>query len=125
MLKYIILIIALTACSSSYSRYAVLEKPYTNRADVMNNVFVTEVEVAHMDAKKLITEWDMIYRTERWEYNYRLVINFVKKTITAQCLVRDRRPTIRGKEAPWRFKPCSDSHIMKLMNFEVDALRDE
>jgi hypothetical protein len=124
-MKYILmLIVTLIACSSSYSRYAVVEKPYTSRADVLNNVVVNDVKVAQMNKKGLTSEWERFYRTERWEYNYRLIADFEKKTITAQCLVRDRKPTIQGKPAPWYFKPCKDPHIMKLLNYEVDALRD-
>jgi hypothetical protein len=122
MIKYLILIITLTACSSSYSRYSVLEEPYTSDIDVIQNIVNSDTEVTHMDKHKLTTKWERVYVTQRWEHHYRFVVNFDNKTLTAQCMVRDQSRNVQGKERPWYFKPCTGRQIMKLVKFDLAAV---
>jgi len=113
----------LSACAGSYSRYSVTTEDYPSAVDLVVNAANADMEIVHLDKHKMVTKWERVYVTNRWEHHYRFVANFDKGTITAQCMVRDQSLNVQGKERPWWFKPCKGKQIMQLVHYDLDTLR--
>ena len=121
--KYIlILTIMLSACAGTYKQYSVATQPYASDIGVIESMVNNNISIDYMSEHELVTDWNKVYITSRWEYHYRFLVNFDSKIITAQCLFRDQSRSPMGGERPWKFKICNDNHILKLVRYDLDVL---
>ena len=123
-MKYILtLIVMLSACAGSYSHFSVATETYPSAIDLVANAANNDMEIVKLNKHTMITKWEKVFRTNRWEYHYRFVVNFDKETITAQCMIRDQSLGLDGKPRAWKLSPCRDKHIMQLVHYDLDTLR--
>ena len=129
-LLWVCAIIALGAWNgacTNYNRYNVAEATFEPQDQVIDAAVATgslvflgfEVDSATRD--RVRTKWQTFYTDNgmsyQAEHTVRIVVDLQKGAVKGQCLTR--KMLKYGREAPWRFKPCTNKHVLYRLNTAV------